>query len=143
MLRIRLSRHGAKKDPHYRVVVTDKRNPRDGRFVEILGFYNPALKPVRLHLELERIDHWIGNGAQPSETVRALIKRVRNGQANQDPPASEGGTETPQTPTKTDESAAAEPEQEAKVESTENDVETETKAKDDQAAPAAETATSS
>ena len=77
MLRIRLSRHGAKKDPHYRVVVTDKRSPRDGRFVEIVGYYNPALKPVRLHLDLERVDYWVGQGAQPSATVQSLMNRVR------------------------------------------------------------------
>ena len=77
MLRIRLSRHGAKKDPHYRVVVTDKRSPRDGRFVEIVGYYNPALKPVRLHLDLERVDYWVGQGAQPSVTVQGLVNRVR------------------------------------------------------------------
>ena len=77
MLRIRLSRHGAKKDPHYRVVVSEKSSPRDGRFVEVVGHYNPALEPVRLHLDLERVDHWIGRGARPSQTVRALINRVR------------------------------------------------------------------
>lgn len=81
MLRIRLTRHGAKKDPHYRVVVAEKRSPRDGRFIEIVGYYNPALKPVRLHLDLERIDFWITRGAQPSETVRALVQRVRKGAA--------------------------------------------------------------
>lgn len=77
MLRIRLSRHGAKKDPHYRVVVTDQRNPRDGRFVEVVGYYNPALKPVRLHLDLERVDYWVGQGARPSTTVQSLMSRVR------------------------------------------------------------------
>lgn len=77
MLRIRLSRHGAKKDPHYRVVVAERRSPRDGRFIEILGYYNPALKPVRLNLNLERIDHWMQLGAQPSGTVSSLINRVR------------------------------------------------------------------
>ena len=77
MLRIRLSRHGAKKDPHYRVVVAERSSPRDGRFIEILGYYNPALKPVRLSLNLERIEHWIGLGAQPSGTVNGLIGRVR------------------------------------------------------------------
>lgn len=77
MLRIRLSRHGAKKDPHYRVVVAEKSSPRDGAFVEIVGYYNPAAKPVRLHLELERVDHWVKRGAQPSDTVKALIKRVK------------------------------------------------------------------
>jgi len=77
LLRIRLSRHGAKKDPHYRVVVADRRSPRDGRFVEIVGYYNPALKPVRLHLNLERVDYWVGQGAQPSATVQSLVNRVR------------------------------------------------------------------
>lgn len=82
MLRIRLSRKGAKKDPHYRVVVTEKENPRDGRFVEIVGYYNPALNPVRLHLDLDRVDHWIGQGAQPTETVRTIIRKFREQQAN-------------------------------------------------------------
>lgn len=80
MLRIRLSRHGAKKDPHYRVVVSEKSSPRDGRFLEIVGHYNPALKPIRLHLDLERVDYWVSQGAQPSETVRSLIRRVRSTQ---------------------------------------------------------------
>ncbi len=77
MLRIRLSRHGAKKDPHYRVVVTEKGSPRDGRFVEVIGHYNPALKPVRLHLDMERVRHWVSMGAQPTQTVRSLIERVK------------------------------------------------------------------
>ena len=77
MLRIRLTRRGSKKDPHYRVVVAEKASPRDGRFVEIVGYYNPALDPVRLHLDLERVDYWLEKGAQPSETVRTLIRRVK------------------------------------------------------------------
>lgn len=77
MLRIRLSRHGAKKDPHYRVVVTEKSNPRDGRFSEIVGYYNPALKPVRLHLDLDRVNFWVERGAQPTPTVRTLMKRMK------------------------------------------------------------------
>lgn len=77
MLRIRLTRRGAKKEPHYRVVVADKKKPRDGRFVEIVGFYNPAWKPVRLHLELDRVDYWLDKGARPSETVKHLIKKFR------------------------------------------------------------------
>lgn len=78
MVRIRLSRHGAKKDPHYRVVVSEKRSPRDGRFVEVVGYYNPAVKPIRLKLDLERIDHWVKLGAQPSDTVKALINKVKS-----------------------------------------------------------------
>ena len=77
MLRIRLSRHGRKKDPHYRVVVVEKHKAREGRFVEIVGYYNPALKPVRLKLDLDRIEHWVKQGAQPSNTVRVLINKVR------------------------------------------------------------------
>ncbi|MEE8462740.1 MAG: 30S ribosomal protein S16 [Acidobacteriota bacterium] len=77
MLRIRLSRHGRKKDPHYRVVVAEQHKAREGRFVEIVGYYNPALKPVRLKLDLDRIEHWVKQGAQPSNTVRVLINKVR------------------------------------------------------------------
>ena len=77
MLRIRLRRRGKKGDPHYRVVVAEKKNARDGRFVAIVGYYHPAQKPVRLHLDLIRIDHWVEQGAQPSNTVRSLIKRVK------------------------------------------------------------------
>lgn len=81
MLRIRLTRRGAKKDPHYRVVVTEKSSPRDGRFVEIVGHYNPAQQPVLLHLDLPRVDYWLAKGAQPTETVRTLIRRVRDQEA--------------------------------------------------------------
>jgi small subunit ribosomal protein S16 len=77
LLRIRLSRHGAKKDPHYRLVVSERSSPRDGSFLEIVGYYNPALQPVRLDLKLDRIDYWIQRGAQPSDTVRALINKVK------------------------------------------------------------------
>jgi len=83
LLRIRLTRHGANKDPHYRVVVSERTGPRDGKFVEIVGHYNPALKPVRLHLDLERIDQWLQKGAQPSQTVRSLIRKVRETQTVQ------------------------------------------------------------
>ncbi len=77
MLRISLSRKGRKKDPHIRVVVAEKHKAREGRFVEIVGYYNPALKPVRLNLDLDRIEHWVKQGAQPSNTVRVLINKVR------------------------------------------------------------------
>jgi len=72
-----MTRMGGKKDPHYRVVVAERRGPRDGRFVESVGYYNPALNPIRLNMDLERVDYWIGKGAQPSETVKSLIKKVR------------------------------------------------------------------
>jgi len=77
LLRIRLSRHGRKKDPHFRVVVAEQHKAREGRFVEIVGYYNPALKPVRLNLDLDRIEHWVKQGAQPSNTVRVLINKFR------------------------------------------------------------------
>jgi small subunit ribosomal protein S16 len=78
LLRLRLTRKGAKKDPHYRVVVTEKSSARDGRFVEIVGYYNPAQEPVRLNLDLDRVDYWLQKGAQPTQTVRTLIRRVRH-----------------------------------------------------------------
>ena len=77
MVRLRLTRRGAKKKPFYRVVAADSRSPRDGRFIEQLGYYDPMKDPFVLKLDLERIDHWISNGAQPSETVARLIARAR------------------------------------------------------------------
>lgn len=74
MLRIRLTRMGAKKKPFYRVVVTEQRQARDGSFVEILGHYNPLTNPPAIVLDMERVRHWMACGAQPSETVRSLIK---------------------------------------------------------------------
>jgi small subunit ribosomal protein S16 len=78
-VKIRLQRGGAKHAPYYRVVVADIRSPRDGRFVEKVGIYDPKNKDEgkQLNLELERIDHWIGMGAKPSDTVRSLIKKAR------------------------------------------------------------------
>lgn len=83
MVTIRLSRGGAKKRPFYQVVVTDSRNPRNGRFIERIGFFNPiaAGKEIPLQIDLERADYWIGNGAQPSERVANLLKQARKGQA--------------------------------------------------------------
>ena len=77
MVTIRLSRGGAKKRPFYHVVVTDSRNRRDGRYIERLGFFNPLAKggEVRLNLNDERVQYWLGHGAQPSERVADLIKR--------------------------------------------------------------------
>jgi len=75
LLAIRLTRIGAKKQPFYRVVVTEKEAKRDGRFVEIVGYYNPCREPVELKLNQERIDYWLARGAQPSETVRSLIRK--------------------------------------------------------------------
>ncbi len=77
MLRIRLTRMGAKKKPMYRVVVIERRQARDGSFVEIVGHYNPGTNPPSVELNMERVKHWMGRGAQPSETVRSLLKKVK------------------------------------------------------------------
>ena len=77
MVRLRLARMGRKKKPHYRIVAADSRAPRDGRFIEQLGYYNPMNDPMELKLDLERVDHWLQVGAQPSETVNSLITRAR------------------------------------------------------------------
>ncbi len=74
MLMIRLARFGAKKKPTYRVVVIEKEKARDGRSVEVVGHYNPASRPATVHLEHERIAHWIHAGAKPSDTVARLLK---------------------------------------------------------------------
>lgn len=76
MLRIRLARTGAKKKSSYRVVVIDRERARDGRFVEIIGHYNPRLKPPEIVLKRERVDYWIAKGAQPSETVQSFLKKA-------------------------------------------------------------------
>jgi len=74
MLAIRLARFGAKKKPSYRVVVIDKERARNSRSVEVVGHYNPIAKPAQVHLEHARIEYWIKNGAQPSDTVSRLLK---------------------------------------------------------------------
>lgn len=80
-VKIRLSRIGTKKRPMYRLVVTDSRAPRDSSNIEIVGHYNPNVKPRELKIDQERIDHWLKKGAQPSETVRTLIKRANRKEA--------------------------------------------------------------
>lgn len=75
-LRIRLSRTGAKKQPSYRIVVSDSRSPRDGRFVEIIGHYNPRREPVELVVDMEKAKDWIAKGARPSDTAKALLNRA-------------------------------------------------------------------
>ena len=76
LLAIRLSRVGGKKRPHYRIVVLEKDQARDGRYLEVLGTYNPLAKPVEVKLNRERYDHWLSKGAQPSEIVRSFLKRL-------------------------------------------------------------------
>ena len=76
MVKIRLRRLGAKKAPFYRVVVADSRFPRDGRFIEEIGTYNPLADPVEIKIDSERAQQWIKNGAQPTDTVRGLLKKA-------------------------------------------------------------------
>ncbi|HKV37809.1 MAG TPA: 30S ribosomal protein S16 [Blastocatellia bacterium] len=85
MLSIRLTRLGAKKKAFYRIVVTEKRSKRDGRFVEILGYYDPCRNPFDLKLNRERIDYWMERGAQPTETVRNLIAARKVAATNVEP----------------------------------------------------------
>jgi small subunit ribosomal protein S16 len=73
---------GRKKQPHFRVVIADGTSPRDGRFVETIGYYKPLSHPARLVLDLERVDYWLGEGASPSDTVRSLIDKARKGGAS-------------------------------------------------------------
>ena len=70
---------GRKKQAHYRIVVADSASPRDGRFVETLGYYKPLSHPARLVLDLEAVDQWLAQGAQPSKTVGSLVKKARKG----------------------------------------------------------------
>jgi small subunit ribosomal protein S16 len=74
-VKIRLARHGAKKKPFYRIVVADNESPRDGKYLETVGTYNPLLDPVQVTLKSERIQYWMDQGAKPSDTVRSLLKK--------------------------------------------------------------------
>ena len=74
---IRLRREGALNRPYYRIVVADSRSPRDGKFIEHVGNYDPKKATDNASIDLERVDYWISNGAQPSDTVRSLIKKAR------------------------------------------------------------------
>ncbi|MBB3170431.1 small subunit ribosomal protein S16 [Parvibacter caecicola] len=76
-VKIRLARHGAKKRPYYRIVVADSRAPRDGRFIEEVGRYNPIATPAMVQFDMELVDKWIAQGAQPTDTVARLLKNAR------------------------------------------------------------------
>ena len=76
MVKIRLKRMGMKKKPFYRVVVADERMSRDGRFIDEIGYYNPVANPVELKIDAEKAQQWIKNGAQPTDTVKALLKKA-------------------------------------------------------------------
>ena len=75
MLKIRLRRMGAKKAPFYRIIVADSRAPRDGAFIEELGYYNPLTDPAEIKVNNEKAQYWLKNGAQPTDTVRGLLKK--------------------------------------------------------------------
>jgi small subunit ribosomal protein S16 len=75
MVKIRLKRMGMKKQPFYRIVVTDSRSARDGRFIEEIGYYNPLSEPAEIKIDQERAKYWLGNGAQPTDTTRGLLKK--------------------------------------------------------------------
>ena len=111
MLRIRLRRTGKKKQPSYRVVVADRRAPRDGAFVEVIGHYNPRTDPSTLVLNEERVKHWLARGAQPSETVHRLL--YKQGLIEAEPPKrltvpSETGQQAPTAEAPAAEAPAAE-----------------------------------
>ena len=74
-VKMRLTRMGAKKAPFYRVIVADSRSPRDGRFIEEIGYYNPLTNPAEIKIDAEKAKKWLGTGAQPTETVKALLKK--------------------------------------------------------------------
>lgn len=78
-VRIRLRRVGRKKQPSYRMVVANSTAPRGGEYIETIGFYNPRSKPAELRIDLERVDHWVGKGAELSDTAASLVKRARRG----------------------------------------------------------------
>jgi small subunit ribosomal protein S16 len=80
-VKIRLSRQGAKKNPFYRVVATDSRSPRDGRFIEQIGVYDPTRDPVEFRYDEERMAHWLKVGAEPSDTIRELLKKAQRAAA--------------------------------------------------------------
>ena len=75
MVKMRLRRVGAKKQPFYRVIVADERSPRNGRFIEEIGYYNPLTEPATVKIDADKAKEWIKNGAQPTETVKALLKK--------------------------------------------------------------------
>ena len=74
-VKMRLRRMGAKKAPFYRVIVADSRSPRDGRFIEEIGYFNPRTEPVELKIDADKAKTWLKNGAQPTDTVKALLKK--------------------------------------------------------------------
>src|SRR5215217_5515932 len=96
-VRVRLTRVGSNKNPIWRVVVADQRSPRDGRFIEMIGHYNPQTNPSTIRIDEERFRHWVARGAQPTNTVKQLAKGVAAGGVSQEP-APEVPTEAAEAP---------------------------------------------
>jgi len=119
MVKIRLRRVGAKKQPHYRVVVQDSRAPRDGKFIEIIGNYNPRTEPPTMELDAERAVHWLSMGAQPSEAVRRMFDKLgiltQATMAKQTQPAAQPTTLPPLKPIEVEEELPAEEDEEFEV----------------------------
>jgi small subunit ribosomal protein S16 len=113
-VRVRLTRVGSKKNPIWRVVVSDQRSPRDGRFIETIGHYNPQTEPSTIVLDEERFQHWVSRGAQPTNTVKQLVKAHAKGLA--------GGTSTGSAGVSQAPAAVVEPEAVAEPEEAPDDV---------------------
>jgi len=111
-VRVRLTRVGSKKNPIWRVVVADRRSPRDGRFIEAIGHYNPQTKPSTIVLDHERLDHWLALGAEPTNTVKKLMRAKDNPQVVEPEPAPEPQATPPREP---EPEAEAAPEVEAEA----------------------------
>jgi small subunit ribosomal protein S16 len=95
---IRLRREGAKNSPYYKVVVADRRSPRDGKFIEIIGTYDPKIPGRNSTLNIDRVEYWISKGAQPSDTVRSLIKKNKKPAATAEPAATTAQSEQQSVP---------------------------------------------
>ncbi len=127
-VRIRLRRMGRKKRPHYRVVVADSAKPRDGRFVESLGYYRPLTEPARVVIDLDRVDYWLGQGATPSDTVRNLVAKARAG-GDENLAVGEADTEAEKARRATELAARRKAEEEAARAAAEEEKKAETEAK--------------
>ena len=112
---IRLRREGALNRPYFKVVVADKRSPRDGKFIEVVGTYDPKKRGLNSTLKLDRVEYWLGKGARPSDTVRSLIKKNKNPEAAAKKAAAAEAKRAakPKAPAKSESAPAAEPAPEA------------------------------
>ena len=137
MVSIRLSRGGAKKRPFYHIVVTDRRNRRDGRYIERVGFFNPVAKgqEEKLRIDVDRVEHWLGHGAQTSDRVATLLKGYRKGAFDVAPKAAAEVKAAPKAEAKAKASPKAAPKAEVKADAVkEEKVEAQAEAPDADAA---------